>query len=205
MYISIGNACNMKYQINKFKKKKETLFFDWLMTDMNSVNMILNPDTNINNLLNIDNLIIKPYYNNKSQIIVKSLSRCVSIHDVKINPSIDYINTNFIEKYKRRYYRLINYIKNNKKIYFCRFGIITNDEKTKFIETIKNINPQCKFVLVNIIEENNENTKCLIEKEENFLKITSYYKDKKTNLKIPEWTTSYLNWKEIFETIENNI
>ena len=41
MFISIGKNCSVKYNIDKFTVSKETLFFDWLMTDMDSVNMIL--------------------------------------------------------------------------------------------------------------------------------------------------------------------
>ena len=41
VFISIGTACNVKNQIDKHTGKKETLFFDWLMTDMNSVISIL--------------------------------------------------------------------------------------------------------------------------------------------------------------------
>ena len=34
VFISIGTACNVKNQIDKHTGKKETLFFDWLMTDV---------------------------------------------------------------------------------------------------------------------------------------------------------------------------
>ena len=36
-YISIGNACSVKYNIDKYRGKSKTLFFDWLMTSMDSV------------------------------------------------------------------------------------------------------------------------------------------------------------------------
>ena len=36
VYISIGRSCSVKYQIDKYKHKLETLFFDWLMTSINS-------------------------------------------------------------------------------------------------------------------------------------------------------------------------
>ena len=41
MFISIGTACDVKYNIDKFTDSKATLFFDWLMTDMASENNIL--------------------------------------------------------------------------------------------------------------------------------------------------------------------
>ncbi len=41
-YISIGDACCVKYNIDKYRGNSETLFFDWLMTSMDSVIEILN-------------------------------------------------------------------------------------------------------------------------------------------------------------------
>ncbi len=86
-YISVGNACNVKQQIQKYKGGCETLFFDWLMTDMHSVNSIIGCN-DINNLLFFDNICSnpnEPIFNNNSRIIIKSLSFCISIHDIKIN------------------------------------------------------------------------------------------------------------------------
>ncbi len=51
-FISIGTACNVKYQINKINNSKETLFFDWLMVDMQSVISILKNHESIDNIIN---------------------------------------------------------------------------------------------------------------------------------------------------------
>ncbi len=53
IFISIGNACNVKYQIDKNTTKKETLFFDWLMTDMQSVVKVFEHYNNIDEILNL--------------------------------------------------------------------------------------------------------------------------------------------------------
>ena len=73
MFISIGNACDVKYNIDKFTGSKETLFFDWLMTDMNSVNTILGIDK-IDNILFFENIIQNqhnPTIHNNSIINIK--------------------------------------------------------------------------------------------------------------------------------------
>ncbi len=200
-YISIGNACNVKYQIDKHRGKKETLFFDWLMTDMFSVISILNSYNNIDELLNFANIIKcpdNPTHGNYSRILIKSLPFCVSIHDIGIDVTEKDINK-FIEKYKRRLNRIVNYIKSNEKIYFLRFGYIDDNMKSAFFQTIKAINPNCNFALISINQ--NENNNC-INKEEHFLEINLI----KPDIAPPDdWTTSYLDWKQIFLNIEAHI
>jgi predicted ATP-dependent protease len=110
-FISIGTACNVKHQIDKHCGKKNTLFFDWLMTDMKSVITIIS--SNIDTIL--ENVVKEP-----DGIYIKSLSYCVAIHD-----SMD----DFVEKYNRRYARLMETIKSDKKIYFLRFGAIDEFEQ----------------------------------------------------------------------------
>jgi hypothetical protein len=182
MFISIGGACNVKYQIDKYNNKCETLFFDWLLTDMNSVIDILSC-IDIKKILNKNNLKIEKGQNN-SQIIIKSLSHCVSIHDLAKDFNDNDIK-NFIQKYERRFNRIIENIKSLKTIYFIRFGKILLEEKNNFIKTILNINPNSNFYLVVI---NNSEEKEIINKEK-------YYIEVLINIKYDsnDWTTSYIN------------
>ena len=199
-YISIGCAGSVKYNINKYRDKCETLFFDWLMTSMNSVIDILSVD-DISEILYFDNIIRDvniPFCGNYSRIVIKSLDFCVSIHDL---PRI-YENNEifeFIDKYKRRFNRIIKYIKSNEKIVFIRAGNEGFDIINKFIETIKKINPNSDFTVVVIC--NNEKNKTEILQQKNLLYIN-------LNIVVPsdaEWTQSFLNWEQIFLLIENNI
>lgn len=198
MFISIGKACNVRHQIEKYRGIERTLFFDWLMTDMTSVNLILDNYKNIDNILNFD--VIKrcekyPFHNQNSRILISSVPYCVSIHDI----NKDYTDKDildFIEKYKRRYARIIEYISSDKKLYFIRFGSISNDEQNTFIKTIEKINPNCDFVLINIIIDQDQDSSIFKNK---FLEI----KIKKSEISYPEdWKTSYLNWEQIFKDIE---
>ena len=54
-YMSLGKTCNVKYQIDKFKGNKETLLFDRVVTDMDSVISLLFCE-DINKFLNLDNI-----------------------------------------------------------------------------------------------------------------------------------------------------
>jgi hypothetical protein len=198
-YISIGSACTVKYNIDKYKGNCETLFFDWLMTSMNSVIDILGSD-NINNILYFDNIIRdinNQCGNTNSTIIIKSLNYCYSIHDLPISYTDNDI-LDFIDKYTRRFNRIIEYIKSNEKICFIRNGFVRNYEIDKFIETIKKINPNCDFTLV-VIYNNKKNTTLLKQNHLLFINL---------NVDIPienDWTQQFLNWENIFSVIENNI
>jgi len=198
-YISIGNACSVKYNIDKYRGKSETLFFDWLMTEMNSVIEILECN-NINNILYLENIIRdvnNPYILENSRIVIKSLNHCVSIHDLPRNYTDNDI-LDFIDKYSRRFNRIVQYIKSNEKLCFIRFGHVNYDEIYKFIETIKKINANCDFTIVVIDNDKKNNTEIL--KQNNLLHI-------KLNVDNSEndWTQQFLNWNNIFLDIEKNI
>lgn len=191
-FISIGRGCNVKYQINRHCKNSETLFFDWLGTDMDTVISVLQCK-NINDILTYDNIIRDPKTNLGSRVLIKSLPYCVSIHDFKLDFSDKEIY-NFLNKYKRRYERIIEIIKSNKKLCFIRYGKIEDKNKEEFIETILKINPNANFTLVSINVQQNINN---VNKSDYFLEINLTYNQTCDN----DWTTSYLDWKSIFETI----
>ena len=200
MFISIGTACDVNYNIDKFTVSKPTFFFDWLMTDMDSVNKILGTDK-IDSILFLENIIQdpkKPAPNvAKSRIIIKSLSFCVSIHDIPVSYDSSHIN-NFIEKYKRRYNRIIETILNNTSvIYFIRKGKITPDKKNIFIKNIKNINSKCKFKLVELLEQKTTNNYFISEKY--FISVNlDNYRIKPVR---DSWKSDCWNWKQIFSDI----
>jgi len=194
MFISIGAACDVKYNIDKFSDAKHTLFFDWLMVDMASVNKIIGSN-NIDDILFFENIIQDPKQEN-AKILIKSLSYCVSIHDGPVdNPG--HVN-NYIEKYKRRYNRIIETILNNKSvIYFIRRGQITTDEKNTFINNITNINPGCKFKLVELLEQEKINNHFITEQYFISVNLDNYRIKPVRN----HWTSDCWNWKEMFSDI----
>ena len=171
------------------------------MTSMDSVIEILNCN-NINTILYSDNIVRdlnNPSNSNNSRIIIKSLNFCVSIHDLGKNYTDNDV-LDFIDKYSRRFKRIIEYIKSNEQICFIRIGYVSCDEIYKFIETIKKINSNCNFTIVVI--DNNKQNKPEIIKQHNLLYI-------KLNVNIPieefDWTLQFLNWNNIFLDIEKNI
>ena len=90
---------------------------------------------------------------------ILSLSHCESLHDVP-SKSGKKQEIALVQRYLRRYHRLIKIIKNNNiKIYFVRNGNITESEKNEFIKNILNHNKKCNFKLVECNYNNKTNNK----------------------------------------------
>ena len=191
VYISIGHLCSVKYQIDKHKHKIETLFFDWLVTSMNSVIEVLS--NNIHDILNVNTIYINPGSNNMSNISITSLPDCRSIHDVKL----DYTNTDileFIDKYIRRYTRIIQYIQSKEKIYFIRNGSVDLCTQQKFIDAILKINSKCNFDLIVIDNKTTHLPNTIKTPHCLYIKLNVEPTD--------DWTCSYLNFEKIFADVE---
>lgn len=105
-FISIGNKCNTRYQINKHKTQNETLFFDWLSTDMDTVILVLQCK-NMDIILTHNAIVLNPSSTNRSpKILINSLPYCISVHYLNSKFTDKDIN-DFINKYKRKHERII--------------------------------------------------------------------------------------------------
>ena len=205
-YISIGETCCVKFNIDKYRGTSKTLFFDWIYSSMNVVIKILECN-NIDNILYFDNIFREKNdegFKENSIISIKSFnSECFFRHDVPRNCTDNDI-LDFIHKYKKRFHRIIEYIKSNEHICFIRVGYVSYDEIYNFNEAIKNINPECDFTLVVI--DNNENNNTELFKQKNLL----YFKLKidipsNNDADIWGWTKEFLDWNKIFLDIEKNL
>lgn len=155
MYISLGSACNVKYQIDKYTNKSQpTHFFDWLMTSFESVNQLMSA-TSIAPYL--DPATFKVESKNTitrhrrltihNTITFGALHSCVSIHDIVGKCDKAAINA-FVEKYTRRYERLLEEIRSGRKIVFIYNGAVTEEQAQEFVRNVLRIHPSCPFTLV---------------------------------------------------------
>jgi hypothetical protein len=208
MFISLGRNCDVAYNIKHFTPG-ETNFFDWTRTDFKCVLYILNLK-NIDTLLNAENIIIDKKLDDIS-ILFKNFEKdnltLLFHHDIIVKEySVQEMSkqiSGFIDKYKRRYDRLINLIKTDNKIYFIYHitaGFDYNDCEL-FDQYIKNINTNINYMLVLLVEEP-ETTDYILCKNKNCLKINITHF---LNKNIPfDWTRSCYDWKSIFDIIKNN-
>jgi Putative papain-like cysteine peptidase (DUF1796) len=200
IYISIGNACNAKMAIQKHRGHSETLFFDWLMTDMRSVLDILKCE-NIEDILQPKNIVQDakiPVHQKNARIRIEPLPYCISIHDL----AIEYTETDvlqMIEKYTKRHCRIIEWIASNNTLVFLRVGKMYPAERAEFIETILAKNPHCHFFVVSLVFGDVES----IHQDGRFIEFCRILSDDKKYL----WNgiIEFVDWESIFEYVESMV
>jgi hypothetical protein len=203
-----GPACAVATIIKKhfYNNNYETNMFDFLEVSLESVIKVL---TISNNNLNIEDYLSNNYtiiVNNdgNNSVFFNNFDKLISHHDLILDYNEDTFNI-FIEKYKRRYNRLINHILNEDKIFFIRFGEEYKDSIINFINNVKNINNNLEVYFINLYFD--ENNKKLHHDIKNYYYINFYdtidfnkiYSEDLFN------KTMEFNWIPIFEIINNNL
>ena len=196
-----GFACAVATSIKKYYNNNyQTQIFDYLVCSLNTINSILKT-TNYNDIIN--NLEITPI-DNKSCVKFKNYDNLISYHDL-LNPytKSDYIN--FIEKYKRRYNRLLEIIKNEDILYFIRFGYEDEKDISNFFHIIKYLNVNIKVHFINVYYNkiNNDYNYTIINNNCFFVPINFYLFEEKDKIyDVDEYyKTLEYNWDNIFKII----
>jgi len=193
-----GPACAVAKSIKKYyyNDDYQTNMFDYLEISLLSIVQILNLENDDINYLYLNNEI---YLNkdNCNSVKFNNFHKMISHHDLKNNYSEkDYVD--FIEKYKRRYYRLIHDIKNEDKIFFIRYGLENESIINSFIDRIKILNPSLKVYF--IIVDYNENNEYINNSNYTYINFYNY----KENINYSEdlfFRTMEYNWKVVYNTI----
>jgi hypothetical protein len=210
-WISLGNACNVKYQIDRHLASKgqsrETLFFDWLLSDMNSVCELLSGETDP---IRADALAIneKPRRFEHSCVTFKALTYCESLHDLPAEYTASDVEE-FIRKYKRRLERIKEIVRSENPIVFIRYGAVTTEERERFKTVICALNGRCNYQLVSLVNG------IAMTQDADFLRslgsggveesgppfhsidLRPYRRNYSTS-----WETSCYDWRAIFSTME---
>ena len=197
-----GPACAIAKSIKKYfyNNNYQTNMFDYLEISLLSIVQILHLENDDINYLNLNNEIILNKDGNNS-VKFNNFDKIISHHDLKEKYSEDDYK-NFIEKYKRRYYRLLKDIKTQDKIFFIRYGIEDNNIINNFINKILSINPNLKlyFIIVNYDEKN----QYINDKNYIYINFYNYNKDINYNSDLFYRTIKY-NWKIIYDIILKNL
>lgn len=204
-----GPACAVATSIKKNiyeNKNYPTNYFDYLVVSLKSINQLLKIGMkNINILKNILKNELNIYENDTEKMTVEFLNfdKMISYHDLDKNYSEKDLSE-FIDKYIRRYYRLLEYIKKEKLIYFIRYGDENDQDIIEFNKNISLINPKLHFFFVNLIYK--EYTINNIYDAHNYMLINF----KEINIEDIEYSedlfykTLQFNWMKIFEIINNH-
>ena len=203
-----GPACAVATSIKKYfyNNNYETNMFDFLEVSLESIIKVL---TIKNNNLNIEDYLSNNYdiIENKdgnNSVFFNNFDKLISHHDLILNYNEDIFNI-FIEKYKRRYNRLINHILNENKIFFIRFGEEKKESIINFINYVKNININLEVYFINLYFD--ENNKKIDNDIQNYYYI-NFYDTIDFNKIYSEdlfYKTMEFNWLPIFEIINNNL
>ena len=145
-----GPACAVACAIRKYyyNNNYKTNMFDFLEISFTSIIQILN--MNFSDIVYLsDN---NDFLENDTHMTVKfkNFDKIYSHHDLNKNYT-DNEYMLFIEKYKRRYIRLLDDIKNENKIIFIRFGLENDSDVLKFINIIQRINPNLKIYYITLL------------------------------------------------------
>ena len=201
-----GPACAIACCIKKkfYNNNYKTNFFDYLEISFTSILQILRLKENDINYLSIDENNSFINNTNKRTIMFSNFDKIYSHHDLKVDHTVDELNI-FFEKYKRRYHRLIEYIKNENIIFFIRYGIENESQICEFIEIIKKLNPVLKVYFINIYESNNHNKSIYnkINNLDNFIEINYNYHMDKNRIYSKEafYRLKEYNWNIIYKII----
>ena len=199
-----GPACAVANCIKKFYHNDyKTNFFDFLEVSFYSIIQLLKIENieNIDNELRTNTYIISNSVNKKS-IYFNNFNKMISHHDLEKNYSPEDFE-NFIEKYKRRYNRLINFIKEEDKIFFIRYGLEKEESIINFINEVNKINEYVIIYFINVdYDIYNLNINYNI-KNYVYINFYNYIDDNKKYEDDLYFKTLQFNWDEVFEIINN--
>jgi hypothetical protein len=200
-----GPACAVAKSIKKYfyNNNYQTNMFDYLEISLLSILQILFLKKNDINYLNLNNEI---YLNNSGNNSIKlnNFDKIISHHDLKISYTDDDYN-NVINKYIRRYHRLIHDIENEDKIFLIRYGIEEDDIINKLINKLLLINPLLKiFIIIVDYNEDNKDNKIYNDKNYVYINFYNYIENIKYNDDL-FYKIMQFNWKIVYYKIYENL
>jgi hypothetical protein len=205
MFISLGPACSVKYQIDRYisPDTQYTQFFDYLTSSEKSI-LVLFGCKDIDTILHSECIAKEGVHSNgKSRILMKKIDNLISIHDLK-ETFTSTEAAEFINKYKRRYHRLLKLCDGSQPLVFIRRSTVSKHFANKFATHLRNTH-----FLVSITKDTKffkEDSDGISRYDSNnrhlMLNFWEFVQDK--NKEDPDWTDPELNWRGetgIFETI----
>lgn len=203
-----GPACAIAFSIKKifYNCNYQTNMFDYLEISLLSINQILYLKNNDIDYLD-NNIEMYKNKDNNTSVKFNNFDKFISHHDLKENYSNNEYNL-FIEKYKRRYYRLMNDINIENKIFFIRYGIENKNDIFNFINIVNKLNPKLKIYFINIIYDENNYLYDNDLLELNNFYLINFYNYIDVNFKYNDdffYKVQEFNWKIIYDIIYNNL
>lgn len=211
-YIGIGGSCVTAKRLRMAGfSTNESHFFDWIITRFKTVIEVLEcdgPEELVKKLSTNLEFESEPFEGNHV-LQCNNFELLKSLHDLPWSLNRDVCVKLFVERYTRRYLRLLEFIRNNTDICFIHWvsknaATIDEHDVMTFHALIKKISPACKFKLVLLFEsqpvsEQVANLTNLVDSFVICIDTTEYVLDHPEHG--PGWTQCHLNWTNIFEYV----
>jgi hypothetical protein len=230
LVVSLGFACQVKYHINKLIYPQKTMFFDWIVTDFQSVLYVLK---NIND----KEMITSSNFTNNDVFRKGTWTDCnkiehvkfkmISVHEFPMDKNYMEYMEKFIQKYSRRIDRFKSMLYSDKNIHMVHCldhkitkpYIVTSDDLDKFDKYLHDINPNIRYFLhivippkfnnidLNRLKRDRVYVYYLTDSDYNQYdakSVTFNLKNKKTeneNLFL-NWENNNFNWEIVFDNIK---
>ena len=208
MYLSIGNSCVVSHWLRKTKlQSNETHFFDWIITSFKTVIEILNivDEEKLCEKLKTNIVFEKALFENHKVVLCNNFDTFKSVHDLPANGDDDAIYMeHFVNKYVRRYTRLIHKIKVEDTLQFILFLNCVYSDINLHVDLFnqiltklhKNHNFKLKILTTDKSDkkELNKTDFCEIIHLEDY-RICPNHKG---------WTLEHYDWEVVLNTIKNN-
>lgn len=219
-FVSLGRHCDVVNSLrNLHKIEGETCFFDWLRSDFECVLHLLRTN-NIRKVLHRKNLRIDLeawQHDGDVQITLHHFEKqgltLMFHHDFKIET---YVNGNnemkerlmqqFLERYERRFQRLISHIRQSNKqpiIFVYRATGTWNDDFIRqFHDAIMQIHFHARYMLAVIVEDIEDTTCPYIQMSDQCFKINVHAFIDNTVKETWHWTNPHFQWGKMFDLME---
>jgi hypothetical protein len=198
IFISLGPNCSTRAHIQSYNNvtSQITLFFDWLIVDFESVIQCFTHHASFDDFFSSAYIVRRGLHKFNSHMSFTRVPTCDFLHDLPMKYTHEEFDE-FVAKYKRRFARILEHIHSSVPLYFVFKGPITHDERARFIDVIKQINPACNFTLVHIT-----NTPQLLQACANYIhiNITQFL----LNDVIPnhqDWKEQHYDWNACFDVV----
>jgi hypothetical protein len=208
LYISIGSVCIVSRRLREIQVSQETLFFDWLITSFTSVVEILSIKTimEIKEKLSTNITFETQLFEGHQVVSCNHFHTFKSLHDLPDNGSEPAIfKSQFIDKYCRRYLRIISLISKKPDITFVHYidhiESIERENIVRFFNTLRELNETNEFKLVILCKHATD--ECALKSIRNIPSVTCEILDDyiKSQPDDTDWTLSYLNWSAIWKKV----
>lgn len=199
-WISLGHSCMMTFYLRKFGLQRgETHFFDWIVTSQKTVNEVLETK-DIRSALENDIEFDEELFEGHKAFICKRFDLLRCVHDLPHDGDRpELFKKFFVDKYVRRYERLIELIRNQEPIVFVlsvkNYHEDDYKETKRLIQALGTHNPTLRYRIVLFVFET-----CTVYPD-NIIIVPIKQYEYAVKPDVIHWYSNQYDWARMFQTV----